>query len=155
MEPEDRPDGFQDFEEPVSTAHVQQLVIGDCLLHMQGHIEDRRRNDDHWPAPSERDWPGDAVRDVDPGLDANARFRFAEGGGKSAAARCAGVERVHTRLPSARLRESRRACAQDQESGVMDHGEVAAQRQEKLGPELIPFKKIDGSAIGTSLVSHG
>ena len=47
MEPEDRAHPFfEDLEEPVAPAHVQQLVIGDRFLHVVRHREDRRRNDD-------------------------------------------------------------------------------------------------------------
>ena len=122
MEPEDRPDGFlEDLEEPVPAAHVQQLVIGDRLLHMLGHLEDRRRNDDDWPAPSERDGPGDAVRDVDPGLDADARLRFAEGGGQAARAlRGAPESSERPRAGRQPDRANRGASAQDQESKGCD-----------------------------------
>ena len=39
MEPEDRAHPlFEDLEEPVATAHVQQLVTGDGLLHVVGIV---------------------------------------------------------------------------------------------------------------------
>ena len=83
MEPENRAQPlFEDFEDPVAPAYVQQLVTGDRLLHVVGHRQDGWRNDDDRRAQAEGDRSSDAIGDVDTWPNANPRFRLTERRGR-------------------------------------------------------------------------